>query len=128
MGCVIFLNEIVAEIEQEKQYRVLWVSPYLVYGYWIRMDDNKMPEKFEYNLLEKGLASGRFEKKEQISMETSDMDISESSKMRRMNYGRHYKVRLHMNLIFMTENAGKNYCRNRLKSWGHRITICTVTL
>ena len=83
MGCIIFLNEVVAEIEQEKQYRVLWVSPDLVYGYWIRMDDNKMPERFVYNLLEEGLASGRFEKQEEISVETSDMGISESSKMRR---------------------------------------------
>lgn len=83
MGCIIFLNEVVAEIEQEKQYRVLWFSPDLIYGYWIRMDDNKMPEKFEYNLLEEGLASGRFEKKEEISAETNDMGISESSKMRR---------------------------------------------
>ena len=81
MGCIIFLNEVVAEIEQEKQYRVLWVSPDLVYGYWIRMDDNKMPERFVYNLLEEGLASGRFEKQEEISVETSDMGISESSKM-----------------------------------------------
>lgn len=83
MGCIIFLNEVVAEIEQEKQYRVLWISPDLVYGYWISMDDNKMPEKFEYNLLEEGLSSGRFEKKEEISSETSDIGISESSKKRR---------------------------------------------
>lgn len=83
MGCIIFLNEVVAEIKQEKQYRVLWVSPDSVYGYWISMDDNKMPEKFEYNLLEKGLSSGRFEKKEEISSETSDIGISESSKKRR---------------------------------------------
>jgi hypothetical protein len=83
MGCIIFLNEVVAEIEQEKQYKVLWISPDLVYGYWIRMDDNKLPEKFEYNLLEEGLSSGRFEKKEEISSETSDIGISESSKKRR---------------------------------------------
>ena len=83
MGCIIFLNEVVAEIEQEKRYRVLWISPDLVYGYWISMDDNKMPEKFEYSLLEKGLSSGRFEKKEEISSETSDIGISESSKKRR---------------------------------------------
>lgn len=83
MGCIIFSNEIVAEIEQEKQYRVLWISPDLVYGYWIRMDDNKLPEKFEYNLLEEGLSSGRFEKKEEISSEISDIGISESSKKRR---------------------------------------------
>ena len=83
MGCIIFLNEVVAEIEQEKQYRVLWISPDLVYGYWISMDDNKMPEKFEYNLLEEGLSSGQFEKKEEISSETSDIGISESSKKRR---------------------------------------------
>lgn len=83
MGCIIFLNEVVAEIEQEKQYRVLWISPDLVYGYWIRMDDNKLPEKFEYNLLEEGLSSGRFEKKEEISSEISDIGISESSKKRR---------------------------------------------
>lgn len=83
MGCIIFLNEVVAEIEQEKQYRVLWISPDLVYGYWIRMDDNKLPEKFEYNLLEEGLSSGRFEKKEEISSKTSDIGISESSKKRR---------------------------------------------
>ena len=83
MGCIIFLNEVVAEIEQEKQYRILWISPDLVYGYWIRMDDNKLPEKFEYNLLEEGLSSGRFEKKEEISSETSDIGISESSKKRR---------------------------------------------
>lgn len=83
MGCIIFLNEVVAEIEQEKQYKVLWISPDLVYGYWIRMDDNKLPEKFEYNLLEEGLSSGRFEKKEEISSETSDISISESSKKRR---------------------------------------------
>ena len=83
MGCVIFLNEVVAEIAQEKQYRVLWISPDLVYGYWISMDDNKMPEKFEYNLLEEGLSSGRFEKKEEISSETGDIGISESSKKRR---------------------------------------------
>lgn len=84
MGCIIFLNEVVAEIEQEKQYRVLWISPDLVYGYWISMDDNnKMPEKFEYNLLEEGLSGGRFEKKEEISSETSDIGISESSKKRR---------------------------------------------
>ncbi len=83
MECIIFLNEVVAEIEQEKRYRVLWVSHDLVYGYWISMDDNKMPEKFEYSLLEKGLSSGRFEKKEEISSETSDIGISESSKKRR---------------------------------------------
>lgn len=83
MECIIFLNEVVAEIEQEKRYRVLWVSHDLVYGYWISMDDNKMPEKFEYSLLEEGLSSGRFEKKEEISSETSDIDISESSKKRR---------------------------------------------
>lgn len=83
MGCVIFLNEVVAEIEQEKQYRILWISPDLIYGYWISMDDNKMPEKFEYNLLEEGLSSGRFEKKEETSSETSDIGISESSKKRR---------------------------------------------
>lgn len=83
MECIIFLNEVVAEIEQEKQYRVLWVSPDLVYGYWIRMDDNKMPERFEYKLLKEGLANGRFEKQEEISVETKDMGISESSKMRR---------------------------------------------
>lgn len=83
MGCIIFLNEVVAEIEQEKQYRILWISPDLVYGYWISMDDNKMPEKFAYNLLEEGLSSGRFEKKEEISSETSDIGISESSKKRR---------------------------------------------
>lgn len=83
MECIIFLNEVVAEIEQEKRYRVLWISPDLVYGYWISMDDNKMPEKFEYSLLEEGLSSGRFEKKEEISSETSDIGISESSKKRR---------------------------------------------
>lgn len=83
MECIIFLNEVVAEIEQEKRYKVLWISPDLVYGYWISMNDNKMPEKFEYSLLEEGLASGRFEKKEEISSETSDMGISESSKKRR---------------------------------------------
>ena len=83
MGCIIFLNEVVAEIEQEKQYRVLWVSPDLAYGYWIRMDDNKMPERFEYKLLKEGFANGRFEKQEEISVETSNMGISESSKMRR---------------------------------------------
>lgn len=83
MGCIIFLNEVVAEIEQEKQYRILWISPDLIYGYWISMDDNKMPEKFEYNLLEEGLSSGRFEKKEETSSETSDIGISESSKKRR---------------------------------------------
>ena len=83
MECIIFLNEVVAEIEQEKRYRVLWISPDLVYGYWISMDDNKMPEKFEYNLLEEGLSSGQFEKKEEISSETSDIGISESSKKRR---------------------------------------------
>lgn len=110
------MNEVVAEIEQEKQYRVLWISPDLVYGYWISMDDNKMPEKFEYNLLEEGLSSGQFEKKEEISSETSDIGISESSKRGGMNYGRHCKVRLRMNLIFMTESAGRNYCRNRLKA------------
>ena len=83
MECIIFLNEVVAEIEQEKQYRILWISPDLIYGYWISMDDNKMPEKFEYNLLEEGLSSGRFEKKEETSSETSDIGISESSKKRR---------------------------------------------
>ena len=82
MECIIFLNEVVAEIEQEKRYRVLWISPDLVYGYWISMDDNKMPEKFEYSLLEEGLSSGRFEKQEEISSETSDIGISESSKKR----------------------------------------------
>ena len=75
MGCVIFLNEVVAEIEQEKQYRILWISPDLIYGYWISMDDNKMPEKCEYNLLEEGPSSGRFEKKEETSSETSDIGI-----------------------------------------------------
>ncbi len=84
MGCIIFLNEVVAEIEQEKTYRVLWISPDLVYGYWISMDDRKMPEKFDYNLLEKGLSSGQFEKKEKISSETSNIGISESSKKRRV--------------------------------------------
>lgn len=83
MECIIFLNEVVAEIKQEKRYRVLWVSHDLVYGYWISMDDNKMPEKFEYSLLEEGLSSGRFEKKKETSSETSDIDISESSKKRR---------------------------------------------
>lgn len=83
MGCIIFLNEVVAKIEQEKRYRVLWVSPDSVYGYWISIDDNKMPEKFKYSLLEEGLSCGRFEKKKEISSETSDMGISKSSKKRR---------------------------------------------
>ena len=83
MECIIFLNEIVAEIEQKKRYRVLWVSPDSVYGYWISMDDNKMPEKFEYSRLEEGLSNGWLEKKEEISSETSDIGISESSKKRR---------------------------------------------
>lgn len=83
MEYIIFLNEVIAEIEQKKRYRVLWISPDLVYGYWISMDDNKMPEKFEYSLLEEGISSGRFEKKKEISSETSDIGILESSKKRR---------------------------------------------
>lgn len=83
MEVIIFLNEIVVELEQEKQYRVLWISPDMSYGYWIRMDDNKMPERFEYPFLEKGLADGRFEKQDEILGKTVSTDISESSKTRR---------------------------------------------
>lgn len=79
----IFLNEIVVENEQKKQHRVLWISPDLFYGYWIRLDDNKMPERFEYSLLEKGLTDGRFEKYDEMPGETGRLSISESSKTRR---------------------------------------------
>ena len=83
MEVIIFLNEIVVEFGQEKQYRVLWISSDMSYGYWIRMDDNKMPERFEYPFLEKGLADGRFEKQDEILGKAVDTDISESSKTRR---------------------------------------------
>lgn len=83
MEVIIFLNEIVVEFEQEKRYRVLWISPDMSYGYWIRMDDNKMPERFEYPFLEKGLADGRFEKQDEILGKTVSTDVSESSKTRR---------------------------------------------
>ena len=83
MEDIIFLNEIVVELEQEKQYRVLWISPDMSYGYWIRMDDNKMPERFEYLFLEKGLADGRFEKQDEVLGKAVNTGISESSKTRR---------------------------------------------
>ena len=84
MECIIFVNEVIRDLEEQELYRVLWVSEDQAGGYWIRLNNCRMPERFECAWLAEGIQAGRFEKQDRNVPERLERaDASEISKRRR---------------------------------------------